>query len=132
MSATADSSLLGKAFDWIKARAIRDHELAAMSKDDLRYLAADIGVAESDLCGILPSMTDNSVLMDQMMRARGLDPAAVRSAFPALAHDMEAACGHCREAKTCRRALRDGSAEVRAHEFCVNAETMDDISFRRP
>ena len=81
MSASSELGLLAKAFDWIKARASRDNELAAMSRADLHYLAVDLGVTEADLRDIVPCVTDNSVLMDDMMRARGLDPDNVRHSF---------------------------------------------------
>jgi hypothetical protein len=127
MPASVDSNLLSRAFDWIRARASRDNELAAMSRMDLRYLANDLGVTEADLREIAPKVTDNSVLMDKMMRARGLDPDAVRTLFGALVRDMEVTCARCRDAGVCRRELAAGTAAVYCHDFCANAETMDEL-----
>ena len=132
MSASSDQGLFAKAFDWIKARASRDNELAAMSRADLHYLAADLGVTEADVLDIVPQVTDNSVLMDQMMRARGLDPDTVRHSFSALVRDMEVTGSRCREAGVCRRELDAGTAALFSHDFCPNAETMDDLRRVRP
>jgi len=125
MSAVKDSNLLSKAFDWIRARASRDNELAVMSRMDLGYLAADLGITEADVLDVVPRLTDHSELMDKMMRARGLDPDAVRRSFSALVRDMEVTCARCRESRICRRELESGTAAVYAHDFCANADAMD-------
>ena len=124
---SADSSLLARAFDWIKARAVRDNELAAMSYVDLQYLAADLGIAEADLRDIVPRVADNSPLMNTMMRARGLDPEAVRGSFSALVRDMEVTCARCQETRTCRRELASGAAAAHCHDFSANAGLMDEL-----
>ncbi len=127
MSASSNSNLLAKAFDWIKARASRDNDLAAMSRADLHYLAVDLGISEADLRDIVPCVADNSVLMDRMMDARGLDPAAVRQSFAAAVRDMEITCTRCRESRVCRRELASGTAAMYCHDFCPNAEAIDDL-----
>jgi hypothetical protein len=125
MSAPTDSSLLSKAFDWIKTRASRDNEIAAMSRADLHFLAADLGITEADVREVVPKVTDHSELMDRMMRARGLDPDAVRRSFSAIARDMEVTCARCRDSRVCRRELESGTAATYCHDFCANAEAMD-------
>ncbi len=132
MSASSESNLLLKALDWIKARAARGNELASMSRDDLRFLAADLGISETDLRDLAPRVADNSVLMDKMMRARGLDPDAVRHAFSGLMREMEVTCSRCRETNVCRREFDSGTAALYCHDFCPNAEAMDDLRESRP
>ena len=132
MSASTETNLLTKALDWIKARVSQGNELAAMSRDDMRYLASDLGISETDLRDLAPRVADNSVLMDKMMRARGLDPDAVRYAFSGLMREMEVTCSRCREAGTCRRELGSGTAALYSHDFCPNAEAMDDLRQARP
>lgn len=127
MSSQSLQGLLGRTLDWIKARAIRDNELAAMSRDDLGYLASDLGLSEADLRGVIPIVADHSELMDQMMRARGLDPDTVRRSFTTLVRSMEVACTHCADVRTCRRELAANTAAAHCHEFCVNAEEMDEL-----
>ena len=125
MTASTEPTLFCRTLDWIKARAVRDNELATMTRDDLQILAADIGVSESDLRHVVPQFGDHSDLMDKMMRARGLDPVAVRRAFSGVMHDMEVTCARCREIGACRLELRAGTAAEHCHEFCGNAEIMD-------
>ena len=125
MSASTDPNLLSRAFDWVKARASRDNELTAMSRADMRYLAADLGITEADLRSVVPKVTDHSELMDRMMRARGLDPNAVRRSFAAVVRDMEVTCARCRDSRICRRELEAGTAAEYCQDFCANAGAMD-------
>jgi hypothetical protein len=123
----AESGLLARTLDWIKARMLRDNELAGLSHSDLDCLASDLGLSEADLRGVLPVVTDHSDLMDQMMRARGLDPDQVRRSFSNLVRSMEVACTRCADVRTCRRELSAGTADAHCHEFCVNADQMDEL-----
>jgi len=129
MLTQSDHNILGRAFDWLKARVSRDNELNAMSRGDLQFLATDLGISEADLMDIAPRIADHSELMDEMMEARGLDPDAVRHGFNALLRDMELSCARCGKVRTCRRELAAGTAGAHAHEFCVNAGTMDELAF---
>lgn len=127
MSVSTDTSLLARAFDWIKARLARDNELATLSHADLLMLADDIGVTEADLRYVVPETGDHSELMDQMMIARGLDPAAVRAALGPLVHDMAITCARCGDVGRCRAELRAGTAAESCPEYCGNAALMSEL-----
>ncbi|HBK09309.1 MAG TPA: hypothetical protein DDZ81_26190 [Acetobacteraceae bacterium] len=127
MSESDTPNLLSRAFDWIKARAARDNELATLSRSDFQRLATDIGVTDSDLRDVVPLIGDHSELMDQMIRARGLDPAQLRRALGPVIRDMEVTCARCRDSRTCRLELETGTAASRSHEFCGNATVIDHL-----
>ena len=127
-----ESTLFCRTLGWIKTRAVRDTELVRMSSADLHNLATDIGVTEADLREVVPKVGDHSDLMDQMMRARGLDPLAVRRDFAGPAREMEITCARCGEARTCRLELKARSAASLCHSFCGNASAMDDLLAARP
>ncbi len=133
MSATpeTDTNVFIKIFDWIKARVARDNELAHLSNADLQFLAADIGVSEADFRQIAPRISDHSDLMEDMMRARGLDPEVIRKRFSALVRDMEVTCALCPSPLTCRYGMENGTAQY-FHDFCPNAEIMDTLPGARP
>ena len=124
---SAEPGLLARTFEWIRARAIRDNELASMTQIDLGLLATDIGVTEADLREVVPHIGDHSELMNKMMRARGLDPDAVRRAFSGVLRDMEVTCARCREVGTCRAEFKAGTAGAHSHEFCGNTAVMDQL-----
>jgi hypothetical protein len=127
MFASTDSNIIAKALDWIKARAVRDNELASLSSADLQLLATDIGVTEADLRDVVPRIGDHSELMDKMLRARGLDPVAARHAFGGAMRDMEVTCARCRDSGVCRRRLAAGAATEGYYDFCANAGAIGDL-----
>ena len=126
-SAHNDPGLLARALDWIKARAARQDELARLSGSDVAAMAADLGLSEADLRDVLPRATDNTLLMDRMIQARGLDPVTVRRSLAALVRDLELTCTRCPDTARCRRELNAGTAAARCHEYCPNADTLDDL-----
>jgi hypothetical protein len=125
--ALANPGLLGRVLDWVRARCGTGDELAAMSREEIRDLASDLSLSESDLVALSTSMADNTVLMEGMMRARGFDPEQLRQSFGTLLRDVERVCSRCRATGRCRRELDAGTAAAHAHEFCPNAGTFDDL-----
>lgn len=103
-----DQGLLGRLFDWVKARAHRDNGLSDLMRSDLGLMAADLGITEADLREVLPRAADNSLLMDRMMTARGLDPDRVRRSCASLVRDLELTCSRCWSAGRYRRRTRPG------------------------
>ena len=126
-SPVEEPGLLARVFDWIKERTARQEELGRLSRGDLAAMASDLGLSEADLRDVLPRSADNTLLMDRMMQARGLDPEAVRHSFASLVRDLELTCTRCGAVGRCRRELESGTAATHCHEFCLNADTLDDL-----
>jgi hypothetical protein len=131
MSTSSDQALLARALEWLKRRFADDRELASFSSLERQTLAADIGVTESELTQIVLQPGDHSDLMDEMIRARGLDPEAVRRALNGARY-MEVTCALCLDSGRCRKELASGTAAARCHDFCANAEAIDDLLQQRP
>nr|WP_294545103.1 hypothetical protein [uncultured Rhodopila sp.] len=127
MPACGKFNLFVRVFEWVKARVSPDSGLAALSYEDLQFLASDIGVSVADLRAIGPMITDHDEQLKKVMLARGLDPDAVRRAFGGVMRDMEVTCAHCRAAGVCQRALRDSTAAAHCHDFCPNAGVIDEL-----
>ena len=127
MSQLANPGLLGRVLDWLRARVPEGSDIANLSREDLRHIAEDLSLADSDLVAMSSTGRDNTLLMERMMRARGLDPVQVRRAFATLLRDVERVCTRCETAGRCRRELDVGMAAEHCHEFCPNAGTFDDL-----
>jgi hypothetical protein len=128
MSASdAGHGLLARMCDWVKARFVRGDDLSLLSHDDLALMASDLGITEHDLRDVLPKAADNSLLMDEMMIQRGLDPEKVRHLWGGLARELEMTCCRCGSVARCRAELQVGIAGQNAHEYCGNAETFDEL-----
>ena len=121
----AQQGLIGKVANWITERARASAELALLSRGDISRMAHDIGVTEADLRDVLPRGADNTVLMEAMMRARGLDPAEVAHLSGTVMRDLELTCTHCGAVRRCRREIAAGTAAEHCDEFCGNAYTLD-------
>ena len=122
-----EPGLLARALDWIKAYNARQQELGRLSRDDIAVMASDLGLSTSDLCDVLPRGSDNTLLMDRMLEARGLDPEEVHRSLTPLLRDLELTCTRCAATGRCRRELQAGTAAQHAHDFCPNADTVDNL-----
>lgn len=125
--AGSEPGLLTRALDWIKAYSARQQEVGRLSRDDIELMATDLGMSAADLCDVLPRGSDNTFLMDSMLLARGLDPEEVRRSLTPLLRDLELACTRCAATGRCRRELQAGTAAEHSHDFCPNADTIDDL-----
>ncbi len=123
----SNPGLLGRVLDWVRTRCGSGNELAGMSPAELRDLASDLSLSESDLQALSTSLNDNTALMEGMMRARGFEPDLLRHSFGLLIRDVERVCSRCRATGQCRRELDAGTAASHAHEYCPNAGTFDDL-----
>jgi hypothetical protein len=126
---TAPSSpgLLDRVLDWVRNHSAPGEDLAALSRDELRHIAGDLSLADSDLIALSARGRDNTRLMTGMIRACGLDPDQLRHSFGTLLRDIERVCSRCRFAGRCRRELEAGSAPVHFRGYCPNAGTFDDL-----
>ncbi len=120
-----NDGLMARALEWLLARGGAKAAPTYLSESDLRYMANDLGITQADLLDVLPRAADNSLLMDRMMRARGLNPDEVRRMPAAIVRDLELTCSRCADARRCRRDLNAGSADANCHDYCGNAETFD-------
>jgi hypothetical protein len=139
--------LLGLVFDWIKTHAWDNGDLPDLTRADLHSMADNVGVTEPELIRILPltndnpttlpaappmapvlpRAADNAILLDRMMEARQLDPGQVRRSLAALVREMELVCTRCKATGLCRDNLLAGRAGEHFHEYCANAESLDEL-----
>jgi hypothetical protein len=126
-TALANPGLLGRVLDWVRAHALPGSDLADFSRAELRHMAGDLSLAESDLSVVAARGRDNITQMEGMMRARDLNPDQIRHAFVTLMRDVERVCTGCRTTGRCRRELDAGTAALHCREYCPNTHTFDDL-----
>ena len=125
--ALANPGLLGRVLDWVREHTPPGVDLAALSREELRRIANDLSLNDSDLMVLATSGRDNTCLMIGMMRACGLEPDQLRLSFGTLLRDIERVCTSCRVAGRCRRELEAGTAALHYREYCPNSGTFDDL-----
>lgn len=122
---STDDTLLDRVSSWLVARDEHGGNRAMLSKGDLQSLAFDLGITQADLLTAPPDSPDHRELMDQMIRAYGLDPHVIRDLPPPLVRDLRETCGQCSNARRCRRDLKAGTAAVNSPAYCGNATAFD-------
>jgi hypothetical protein len=126
--ALCNPGLLGRVLNCVQAQVVPGTDLATLTREDLRHIAGDLALAESALLSLSVGARDNTVLMERMMRARGLDPGEMRRAFSMTLRDVERVCSGCRNTGRCRRELDAGTAAAHCNAYCPNAATFDALT----
>ena len=60
-----------------------------------------------------------------MLRALGIDEAALARTQPLVLRDMERVCAMCNHKRECDRDLKAGTAADHYEGYCLNAPTID-------
>lgn len=118
--------LFGRVLGWMRAHVNSTSDLATLSGEELRQIASDLSLTELDLAS-LAAGADNTVLMQRMMRAHGIDPEQMTYGFATLLRDLNRVCTQCRCTGRCRRELDAGTAVKHCAEYCRNAATLEDL-----
>jgi uncharacterized protein YjiS (DUF1127 family) len=108
------------------------HELNALGAEERHAIARDVGVSDTDLCGLVRGKDSHEGLLPGLLEAAGLAPEEVSRSQPAIMRDMAVICSGCTQARHCRRALGDFSAWLSYHDYCPNAETIDGLRQQDP
>jgi hypothetical protein len=103
-------------------------ELAACPPSELRRIAQDVGVSESDLRIIAAAHPGPSELLPLRLQLAGLDPAYVRSAVTATYRDLERTCAMCPVWRRCARDLARGDVQAGMDSYCLCAPTIDALT----
>jgi hypothetical protein len=126
--ALCNPGLLGRVLNCVQAQVVPGTDLATLTREDLRHIAGDLALAESALLSLSVGARDNTLLMERMMQARGLDFEEIRRAFSMTLRDVERVCSGCRNTGRCRRELDAGTAAAHCDAYCPNATTFDDLA----
>lgn len=99
--------------------------------DAFDALAKDLGIGANELSYLVNAAPDPLQLPD-MLKALGIDEAALRLAQPALLRAMEEACAQCAVVGRCRYALARDDAASDYEQFCPNAARLTALRFGAP
>jgi hypothetical protein len=120
--------ILGAIADWINSYRSRAGLQAAFGRctpDDVKQIAKDLGVPAPELRALASKGPHAADLLEKMLLALGVDPAAIVKTDPATMRDLQRLCSACAAKGRCQRELNDGTAAAHFHEFCPNAFTLD-------
>jgi hypothetical protein len=126
-------SAIDKIVHWLHQHAKHEAaqmELASCGCEEVARIAHDFGLSSGELmdaAGRGPHAADE---LPRMMATLGIDPAYIDKKHPALMRDLQRVCGMCKSKTECDNDLAAGQAAAHYHEYCVNAETLDDLKNR--
>jgi hypothetical protein len=110
--------------EWLHHRREID-ELCACGAAEHARIAHDLGVSDDTLDDLVRRGPHAADELPKMMKALGLDPAAVARAQPLIMRDLERVCSQCPHKRVCKDDLAHGTAAQEYEVYCGNAETLD-------
>jgi transcriptional regulator with XRE-family HTH domain len=117
--------------DWLKQRR-ELNELMEYEAEfgELERVARDLNVTPADLERLVRQGSQSESDLAYMIKALGIDEAALRRAESTLLRDMERVCSFCAHKRQCHRELATGTAATNYVEYCENADAIDTLRFK--
>jgi transcriptional regulator with XRE-family HTH domain len=115
--------------DWIKhRRELRD--LRQLDRIDFDRIASDLTVSPEALEELVRQGPHSADELPKMLKALGVEEAALANAQPLMLRDMERVCAICGQKRQCDRDLVAGTAAEHYQDYCPNAPTIAQL--RKP
>ena len=127
-SPTSINYVLDAIANWVnKYRRLHDRQgaLDQCSRDEVMRIAGDLAVPPTELRALAAKGPGSADLLEKMLIALGVDPAAIAQSNPAVMRDLQRLCVACGQKGRCQHELIEGTAAEHFHEFCPNAFTLD-------
>jgi uncharacterized protein YjiS (DUF1127 family) len=109
---------------WLKHRRELS-ELRQMDREDFERIAGDLRITPGDLDELVRRGAHAADELPEMLKALGIDEAALSRSEPLVLRDMERVCAMCKDKPRCHRDLAAGTAGAHYEEYCLNAPTID-------
>ncbi len=111
---------------WLKHRR-ELNEMRQMDRTDFDHIANDLRVSSTDLDEMVRLGPHAADELPQMLKALGIDEAALARTQPLVLRDMERVCAYCKDKAHCHRDLAAGTAPEHYKEYCLNAPTIETL-----
>ena len=109
--------------DWLKHRR-ELNEMRQLDHGDFERIAADLELSPGDLDELVRRGPHTAKELPVLLKALGIDEAALERSQPLVAGDMERVCAMCRHKAQCDRDLVAGTAAEHYQDYCTNAPTI--------
>ena len=112
--------------DWLQYRR-EMNEMRRMDRGDFERIAEDLRISPGDLDALVRHGPHAADELPRMLRALGIDEAALARTQPMVLRDMERVCALCDHKTQCDHDLVAGTAAVCYEDYCLNAPTIDQL-----
>ena len=111
---------------WLKHRR-ELNEMRQLDRSEFDRIAADLEVSPGDLDELVRRGAHAADELPVLLKALGIDAAALERTQPLVVRDMERVCAMCRHKAQCDRELIASTAAEHFEGYCANAPTIDGI-----
>ena len=108
---------------WLKHRR-ELNEMHQLDRSEFDRIAADLEVSPGDLDELVRRGPHAADELPVLLKALGIDEAALERTQPLVVRDMERVCAMCRHKAQCDRELTAGTAAAHYQGYCANAPTI--------
>jgi hypothetical protein len=116
--------------DWVKryrhAVGLRN-ELQQCGADEVARVARELGVSTGELAQLASKGPGAADLLPKLLRALGVDSAALARQDPFTMRDLQRLCINCGVKRRCEHELAAGTAPQNFRAYCPNAFTLDEL-----
>lgn len=121
-------SVFGAIARWVKN--YRDtvdasRQLGECGPDEVAAIARDLMLGPRDLLTLTRHGPDGARLLQEMLKALGVDPAALARNDAVVMRDLQRLCVSCSFKRQCRRDLAEGKLAENYRDYCPNAYTLE-------
>src|SRR3569833_854263 len=110
--------------DWLQHRRALS-ELRQMDKETDTRIASDLRISPGELSELVRNGPHAADELPMMLKALGIDEAALARSEPLVLRDMERGCAMCKDKPRCHRDLAAGTRAEHYEAYCLTAPTID-------
>jgi len=111
---------------WLERfRALR--EIGQLDREEVHRIAGDLRISPDDLGELVRNGPHAADELPHMLKALGIDEAALARLEPLVLRDMARVCSLCQDKARCRDDLAAGIGDKHYEEYCLNAPTIDHL-----
>jgi uncharacterized protein DUF6455 len=103
------------------------NELGQLDRESMQRIAGDLRISPDDLDELVRNGPHAADELPHMLKALGIDEAAIARFEPLVLRDMARVCSLCQDKARCRDDLAAGTADKHYEEYCLNAPTIDNL-----
>jgi hypothetical protein len=111
---------------WLK-RHRELSEIGQLDREEVQRIAGDLRISPDDLDELVRNGLHAADELPRMLKALGIDEAALARLEPLVLRDMARVCSLCQDKARCKDDLAAGTADKHYEEYCLNAPTIDHL-----
>jgi transcriptional regulator with XRE-family HTH domain len=121
--------LIGTFAGWLNHRR-ELNELHQLDRAELDRIAGDLQVSSRALEELVEKGPRSADELMGLLKALGIDQAALAKTQPTVLRDMERVCALCQHKRECDQDIETGTAAERYQTYCPNASAIAELEDR--